>query len=193
MDNRIQALKRARDLVESGELDEGVRIAEVYLKVDPNDIVALCVLTSALIRAEKLPVAYHLAKRLVELAPKHASSYINLGMVANELWLNSEAERAYHRGLRVSADERTQKILLINLCALMVDTGRFKEAEKYARQVLEIDPDNVKAKSNLGFAQLANREWEEGWKNYRYCLGSSWRQVNRYNDEPEWDGSPAGS
>lgn len=192
-DYRLKWLKRARDLVESGELDEGVKIADRFLKLDPNDAVALTVLTAAMIRAQRLVIAYHLAKRLVEIAADKASSWINLGMVCNELWLEDETEEAYQRGFEVCDHEDAHIMLLTNMAALMIDTGRFKDAIPYLETILKEDPEHRKALSNLGFCQLAERNWAEGWKNYHHCLGTDWRKKNQYLDEPEWDGSPGKS
>jgi hypothetical protein len=54
---------------------------------------------------------------------------------------------------------------------------------------LEYHPDHHNAQANLGFCQLAQRNWE-GWKGYRLTIGSDWRPKVQYNQEPEWDGSP---
>lgn len=189
-DYRVNWLKRARDLVEEGELDQGVEIATRFLKLDPNDVVALTVLTAAMIRANKLPIAYHLSKRLGELAPDKPSSWINLGMACNELWLEAETEEAYRKGLEVCDSDHAHKMLLTNMAALMIDTGRFEEAVPYLETILKSEPGHKKALSNLGFCQLAARNWSEGWKNYHHCLGTDWRKANQYLEEPEWDGSP---
>jgi ADP-heptose:LPS heptosyltransferase len=42
--------------------------------------------------------------------------------------------------------------------------------------------------ANLGFCQLAQRNWKEGWINYRQCIGHDWRPRTQYADEPDWDG-----
>ena len=42
----------------------------------------------------------------------------------------------------------------------------------------------------MGFAQLAQGNWADGWKNYEYCLGGRFRKEVKVGDEPRWDGSP---
>jgi hypothetical protein len=58
---------------------------------------------------------------------------------------------------------------------------------------LDIDPTNKKGLANLGFCQLAQRNWKQGWKNYRSCLGHAWRPVTQYGQEPEWKGKGRGT
>jgi len=60
----------------------------------------------------------------------------------------------------------------------------------WANKALEEWPDFKGARSNLGFAQLGQRNWAEGWKNYRYCVGTTARPKVQYKGEGEWDGAP---
>src|SRR5581483_6977642 len=43
--------------------------------------------------------------------------------------------------------------------------------------------------NNLGFCQLALRDWS-GWKGYHGTIGTDWRKKVVYKGEPEWDGTP---
>ena len=160
-------------------------------------------MTYVIMGEEQPSLAYHLAKSCTALAPKDPSVWLNMGQAAQDLWQSKEAERAYKRGLKVIKDARKSGIdndeltekelfLLVNLCALYLDTGRFDEAEPWTKKALEIDPEHQKGLSNLGFCQLAQRNWKEGWINYRKCLGHDWRPRITYNDEPEWDGKKTG-
>ena len=82
-------------------------------------------------------------------------------------------------------------MLCVNIASVMVDNGEFAAAEPYCRKAIELRPDTVKGKANLGFCQLAQRDWS-GWANYRYCINSEWRPLIQYNDEPLWDGEAEG-
>jgi tetratricopeptide (TPR) repeat protein len=191
MNERLADLTKARALSESGELDKAMAIAERYLFEDPNDIQALVVMTFILRRARKLPQAYHIAKRVTEMEPNEPAGWINYGQICNELFREQDAERAYKSGLRVAKDAHSISMLNTNLSALMIDMGRFPEARKAAEASLAAKPESNPARSNLGFCQLAAHDWEEGWKNYRKCLGTEARKKAVYRDpaEPEWDGS----
>ena len=78
------------------------------------------------------------------------------------------------------------------MASMMVDHGEFAEAESWCLKAIQTNPDSVKGKANLGFCQLAQRNWAEGWANYRYCIDSEWRPITQYNDEPLWDGESEG-
>lgn len=190
--NRQEALTAARNLAERGELDEAYRLAGNWLMEDPNDVLALVVCTFILRRARKLPEAYHIAKKVTELAPNDAAGWINFGQICNELFRADEAERAYRRGLSVAKDKHSISMLNTNLSALCIDLGRFDDAQEAAEKSLAAKPESGPARSNLGFCQLAKRQWVEGWKNYRACWGTEARKRITYKTpaEPEWHGEP---
>lgn len=188
--SRVTDLKLAQDLSEEGQVDEAYLIANRYLKFEPHDPEFLTVMVHVLLQSGKFIEAYALAKQAIEGAPKASGTWLNLGMACQELWLTNEAVRAYKQSYSLAMDAQRKRLALINMCAVLIDSGRFEEGEPYALQAIELDPDNVKAISNLGFCQLAQRNWKEGWKNYRKCLGVDWRPRTVYGNEPEWDGSP---
>lgn len=182
----------AKQFAERGDYDSAYTIADRWLKHNPEDVGFLNNMVYCLLATEKTTIAYNMAKRVTQLAPKMAAGWMNLGMAANDLWLDDEAVRYYKRGLKLSETDKSRSMFCVNLSSVLVDVGRFEEAEKYCKQALKYNPDSVKAKANLGFCQLAQRNWQEGWKNYRYCMGSEWRPRYTYNDEPEWDGKGKG-
>ena len=187
--SRQTDLDIARDLAKRGEMDQAYVIADRYLKDDPNDVLFLTIMVYVMLDSDKTTVAYHLAKRVSDLAPKDPAVWVNFGMACQDLWRSKEAERAYKKGIAlVKKDQDQYSMLLVNLCALYIDIGLFDKAEPYAKQVLEVKPEHAKSIANLGFCQLAQRNWEEGWKNYRHCLGMSWRPQQRYMGEDEWEG-----
>lgn len=185
-----KTLIQARKLVDQGEVDHAWKIAKTALFEDPNSIAALGVAAAVQERAGNLGVAYQFYKRISELEPRESASWVNFGKVAEDLWRSTEAERAYGKGLEVATREASKVMLFGNMSALMIDNGRYKEAEKWARRALALDPESAPVKMNLGFCQLAQHEWAEGWKNYHHTIGTDWRPRKQYKDEPEWDGSP---
>lgn len=188
--NRIESLTAARNLAERDELDEAYRLAGNWLMEDPNDVLALVVTTFILRKARKLPEAYHLSKKVTELSPAEPTGWINYGQICNELFRADDAERAYKRGLSVAKDPASRAMLYTNLSALFIDLGRFDEAQDASEKALVEKPSSGAARSNLGFCQLAKRQWLDGWKNYRACLGTDARKktIFRNPQEPEWLG-----
>ena len=181
--------QRAADLGEVGKLDEAWKIVGRKLMENPLDVQALVTGSYIMRGLGGLPQAYHFARSATQLWPKDSAAWTNLGHAASQMWLIDEAERAYKKGLQCAKDPKHIKTLWLNLSALYLDTGRFAEGEALTRKILEVDPDHENAQANLGFCQLARRDWE-GWKGYHKTIGSDWRPKVQYHDEPEWDGTP---
>jgi tetratricopeptide (TPR) repeat protein len=114
-------------------------------------------------------------------------------MACNDLWFEKKAERYYKKGLKFARTDEQQSMFHVNIASVMIDTGRFDEAEPHCQAAIELNPDSIKAIANLGFCQLAQKKWDIGWQNYRKCIGSEWRPVFKYNgDEPLWEGESGG-
>lgn len=187
MDNPYQ---RAADLGECGKLEAGWKIVNKMLIENPLDVQALVTGSYIMRRLGALPQAYHLARSATQVWPHDDAAWTNLGHAASEMWLVEESERCYRRALKCAKDPKHISTLWLNLSALYLDNGRFAEAEALTRKILAQDPEHTNAKANLGFCQLAQRNWAEGWKGYHHTIGSDWRPKVQYAEEPEWDGSP---
>jgi tetratricopeptide (TPR) repeat protein len=186
---KIADLWKAKLLAEQRRSSEAWAIIEPYLLEDPQDLQALDIAAYTFEMAGNPLVAHALYKRVTEVAPTGSQSWLNYGRVTEELWLTDEAERCYKKGLTLTGNPESKSLLYGNLAALCIDNGRFEEAEKYSHQSLELNPKSKIAKSNLGFCQLANGNFAEGWANYHACIGTNWRQLSQYKNEPEWDGT----
>ena len=180
----------AADLGEKGKLEAGWKIVNRLLIENPLDVQALVTGSYIMRRLGVLPTAYHFALSATQLWPKDSAAWTNLGHAASEMWLVEESEKCYHRALEVATRDDHKKVLWLNLSALYLDNGRFREAEELTRKILAADPDHKNAQANLGFCQLAQRNWAEGWKGYHNTIGSDWRPKVQYHGEPEWDGTP---
>lgn len=182
-------LSRARELAESGQLDEAWALTDLALREDINDPKALILTTYILEKSNKATVAYHLSKQLTERFPNEWAGWVNLGRCADHLWLMDEAEKAYTKALTLAKNDKDKATVHVNLSAMFVQIGRFDDAIPHAELALKIKPDNLKARHNLGVSQLAKRDWANGWTNYSASIGSQYRPLFKYNDEPEWDGT----
>jgi tetratricopeptide (TPR) repeat protein len=175
---------------ENGSFDQAWKIVGALLNHNPNDVAALVCGGYIMIRTGCLPQAYHFSKAATRLAPNEDGAWQNLAEAAQKLCLLDEAESYLKRALKCVKSEANRQSITLNLSALYVDRGNFKAAEECARGLLKLDPTNRNALANLGFCQLANHEWAEGWKNYHNTVGSNWRKRVNYQGEPEWDGTP---
>src|SRR5206468_8431423 len=179
----------AKDLAEHGQTELAWKLIDKCLIENPLDVQALTMASYLMQKMGGLSHAYHYARAATQLAPDNAAAWTNFGHAASKLWLTEEAERYYQRALKLSRTQFDVTCLWINLSALALDKGEFEKALEYVRKVLAVDPTEKKALTNLGFCQLALRDWR-GWKGYHGTIGSDWRQMVQYKGEPEWDGSP---
>lgn len=194
MDEQYQKdLELGRELSEAGQWDKAYILADRYLRDDPNDVRWLVLMTFVMLASAKPTIGYSLARRCTQLAPKDSGMWMNLGMAANDLWLDEEAVRHYTKASKLAKTDSQKAKIWVNLSALLIDTGQFDKAEDATRKALEYNPESTKARANLGFCQLAQRKWADGWKNYRHCLGTDWRPRVQYANEPEWDGKSTGT
>jgi len=185
----LDSYQTAGEKAEQGKLEEAWKIIGPKLIADPNDPRALVTGAYIMRRLGALAQSYHFAKSATQRIPNDAAAWTNFGHTAAEMWLVDEAERYYKRGLKCVTNEKHRKVLILNLSALYLDNGRFDEAEALTQQILKDDPTHFNAQANLGFCQLAKRDWR-GWKGYHNTIGSDWRPKVQYADEPEWDGEP---
>lgn len=187
-ETRLQDLQMADALAKKGEVDDAWAIITKYLTINPDDAMALVLGCYCMDKANNLPVAYHFARRAAEIEQNKFAPWFDYGRVADKLWRPDESERAYRRAIKMATNPRNKAMGLMNLAAMYIQQGEFSRAEPYCRQALLADPDMRGARANLGFCQLAERNWAEGWDNYKFSLGSSYRKLIKYRDEPEWNG-----
>lgn len=179
----------AKELSEHGKTELAWKLMERLLTENPNDVRALIMASWLANKLSRFVEAYLYAKVATDLAPKDASAWTNLGHAASKLWLIEEAEKDYHRALQLSKTQHDMTVLWVNLGALYIDTGRFDKAIAYVKKVLDVEPTHKNALTNLGFCQLALRDWN-GWKGYHGTIGTDWRKKVVYKGEEEWDGTP---
>lgn len=179
----------AKELAEHGKVEIAWKLIERLLTENPLDVRALTIGSWLANKISRFVEAYLYAKVAVDLAPKDAAAWTNLGHAASKLWLVEEAEKDYQRALQLSKTQHDLTVLWVNLGALYIDTGRFDKAITYVKKVLEVDPNHKNALTNFGFCQLAMRDWN-GWKGYHGTIGTDWRKKVVYKGEPEWDGTP---
>lgn len=184
---------KATQLYDAGKIDEAYNVTDAYLMREPNDAQALALMSAILKKANKVSVAYSLAKRATELRPDRPEPWNAFAHAAQYLWRMDEAEQSYKKALQRVSNKRQKALYLNNLASVMLDQGQFSAAEPYCRESLELEDDR-QARHNLGLSLMAQHRWEEGWKYYSASIGTENRRNVRYRpqgkEEPVWDGSP---
>ena len=186
-------LNHAQDLAEAGEYDDAYRIANKCLKNEPNNSQWLNVMAHLMLETDKPSLAYQLARRVCDLAPKDSVGWLNLGVACREMRLDDEALRHFRRSLKYAQTPDKASMAHVNLASSLIDIGEFREAEPHCLKAIEQNPESKKAVMNLAFCQMAQCNWSEGWKNYREVIGHDWRPRFQYNNEPLWDGKSKGT
>lgn len=197
IDKELARINLARDLAEAGQFAKALELSEEPLCDDPNHVGWLTLNVYCLEKAGKIGIAYHLCKRLLELAPRDASAWLNMTNLHSRVWMVSEAIKSAKKGLEFAFKDKDRLHLLVNLGCIYVDTGQFDKGLECLEKAAKIDPNSDKVISNSGFCYLAKKQWAKGWEYYHRSLGDSakgaWREKVTYKDEPEWDGSPGKS
>lgn len=185
-----QTLAKCVALWERGELDQAMDLLRKEMTEHPDDPRCIGMAAHIYEKAGNIPIAYNLFKLAKDLAPAEGSNWLNYGRCAEDLWKESDAERAYNRAISITNRDSTKVMCYGNLAALHIDHGRYTKAREYVEKALRLDQTSRTVVSNLGFCQLAEGNWAEGWKNYHQNIGTDWRKRVQYGDEPEWDGTP---
>ena len=185
---REQEILRAKELLIGKEPDLAWKLIEKQLTKNPDDAEALMVAAHIMKETFNNVHAYHFARRVTELAPDKFQGWNLFGHLSDILWQVEQSERCLRKAVKTARNNMEKADALLNLACLYIQTGDYNNAEPLCKQSLLLNPESRKSRANLGFCQLANRNWAEGWDNYHYSLGASTRKKVQYKDEPEWDG-----
>lgn len=130
----------------SGKLEKAVTLFQNAVRVYPNFIQALSNLGAALNKLDRSPEAIPHLKKTIALDPEFAIAYYNLGnsyFATNQL---DDAHTAYNQAVTLGVD-------FLSLHWKLYETthrlGENEEARKQLKIILQIDPENKKAKQAL--------------------------------------------
>ena len=190
-DRKTSVIKKALALHDAGELDDAYKVVEDYLAENPHDAEGLNLAASILKKAKKTPVALALAERATELRPDRPEPWGVLGACQQHLWFSDDALVSYRKALKRASTDKQKALYLNDIGSVLIDQGKFKEAEPWLRQSLSVEYDPL-ASHNLGLSLLAQRRWTEGWEKYSGSIGTFNRIKWKYRKNPEepiWDGT----
>lgn len=178
--------QRAAQLIEAGRQDEAFDIANALLNENADDPRALYLMGTLHADSGRLGMAHAFFARAVQISPGRPEAWNNLGMVLQHLWRSEEARDAFRRALKLRPEHAHY---LANLATTYVENGDPERAAGYARRALASDPTHDGAALTLGFAQLTQGNWRDGWRGYARSLGGSHRKRLDYG-LAEWHGEP---
>ncbi|AUN32065.1 hypothetical protein C0V82_16730 [Niveispirillum cyanobacteriorum] len=143
---------RLGDLVAA---EQGYR---AILRVQPDEVDALHLLSQVLLQGGRAAEALPLVDRALSLDPDYANAHNTRGSLLKALGRFADAEKAFRQTLSRRADHAEA---WSNLGATLVELRRYGDAEKASRRALVQRPDYPRALVNLGVALRHLGRWRE--------------------------------
>lgn len=177
-------------LAEDGRLPEATGKALALLNERPQDSQLLFLLGFIFAKADNYGIAYQVLRRCVELAPKEAIAWHNLGKACYELRQHDQAEQCWRRALQL---EPKLSSSLDGIGLIYLGRSEYEKCIEFCNRALAIEPDQVDTLVNRGMAYLAQGKWRDGWQGYDANVGKSGDRKERIfgpEGKPKrWDGT----
>jgi tetratricopeptide (TPR) repeat protein len=146
-------LERALARVQSGEL----LTVEAYLlrcleMEHPESLLILEVVTPAFLNTFRLGITSRCVDRWLELNPEAAAAWHYRGMVAERRQQRPKAIEYYEEAVRLDPTRRTSRLALARA---LLRGNRPRDAHPHLEELLDEDPDNVEALTQLGYCYEA--------------------------------------
>jgi Flp pilus assembly protein TadD len=169
-------------LAEKGLLNEAVENYKKALILKPDDAEVYNNLGLALAEKGLLDEAVENYKKALMLAPDYAAAYNNLGNSLADRGLPDEAIENFKMALTLKSDYAEA---YSNLAGTLKNKGRVDEAIENYNRALKLKPHNADMHNNLGMAYLLAKNFDKGWEEYEWRLGTM--HVAPLI-KPKWDG-----
>ncbi len=164
----------------SGDLSSARNICYAALNKDPDDMPSLMVLAALEARDSAWGASYNTLMRVASKSPHHVEILNNLGMACASLASSTGKDKFLDEAesyLRKACRKERKVEVLANLALVMIHKGDYLQAEKIAREAIEIDPGSATARESLGYACLHQGKWVEGFGNYEFNIGNKYRKI----------------
>lgn len=185
----LERAARERDR-EAGEKAE--ELFHVILNAHPGEDVVLFHLATLLHYRGRNGLAIRLYESLQPALGNQPELWCNLGTCHKAEHRDEQARECWERALEI--EKRPE--YLANLASLHINQGRPEQGLEYAREAVELAPENPANAWNLALLLLELGEWDEGWRLYDSGIASANRPNRRYdpgNQIPYWMGDDLGS
>ena len=132
--------KKALALLKDNRLGEARDLYAEVCKIDPMDAESWFRLGTINIELKAMAQAEGCFRRVIELEPRLASAYYNLGRSLELQAKNDEAIAVYRQMLRMTPHSEAY----YNIATIYLSQGKFTEALEAFRQAQQIEPDNAR-------------------------------------------------
>jgi tetratricopeptide (TPR) repeat protein len=174
-----ETVAKAQSTYLKGDYAQAGAMAEMYLREHPDDAQALAILAAVYKQADRVALAYILAKRSTELRPDRPETWVCQGFTAQALWRMDESLSCYRKALQRAQSDNQRALYNNNIASVYLDLGDFAKAEQYIDASLKFEPKDINARHNKGLCLLSRHEWAEAWNWYSASMGSSQRSEFR--------------
>ena len=162
-----QALDRAAQLYETGQLSEAEGIYQQVLRAFPDQHIALTMLGFIALQVGKHDIALEQLSRALEIKADNADAHHNLAIAFNTLGRTQDAVTSYRRALAINPERaETHNNLGLTLCRL----GNVREGIAEYRKALAISSEFFDAHVNLGVALCAIGKFDDAVTSYQKAL-----------------------
>ena len=180
-------LTQALELHQKKRFLEASRLYNALLNLNPFDETLLFLLGDLYLRIDHHGLGINLLSNLLQLNPKHADAWANIGIAYRQTYQIDEAIKCWNKAIELSGDTVA---VCSNMAGIYSDRSRPTEALHWIDRALAIDPNMVEAHWQRGLALLTMRKWAEGWDEYDYRLKLEQVDTRASLGLPYWDWAP---
>ena len=169
IENLIDMIEEARKRLKNKENQEAYNTADTILKLEPSLKAALIIKAEAALRLNKIDEAHSLSLTVIIEYPNNFIRYV----YARALFLKKDYVKA-----KVQAEMTLKKFPEMThakstIALVEFYTGKFKEAYRLSKEILDLCPDNV-----LMIELYAEAACAIGKFNEAYDLSSKWAEIS---------------
>ena len=189
-DRLIKFAEKALAYIDAGDLKSARNVVNAGLNKDPDDMPTLMVLAAIEARESGWGASYNILKRVADKSPAFPEIFNNIGMAAASLASSTGKDKFLDDAetyLRKALKKSRKSEILANLSLVMIHKGDYLQAEKIAREAVELDTSNASARESLGYACLHQAKWVEGFGNYEFNLGNKYRKIKALPAPRYWE------
>ena len=159
-------LTKAFMLKEQGDTTGYIRMMQLVIDQDPNEVIAYTGLAE-FFQEKKDPIAVSYFKNALEIKPNDKLLNYNLARLYQDLGQNELAKEQYLNLLSIDPNSYPS---YNNLGYIAFFEDNYEEAVRYYTKTIEIDPTAYIAWGNRGLAYEYLEEWAKAREDYLKCL-----------------------
>ena len=177
-------------LQDLGQLDDAVASYRKALAINPDYAATHNNLGNAQRDLGKIKEAANSYQRATEIKPDFFKAYTNLGLALKDLGRMGEAVIRCQMALQISPNFADGQV---NLATVLQQLGEFKAVETCYHRALAINPDHIEACCALGYIQLLQGNFAEGFRRTESRSDPKLKTRQAFPPNvtfPQWQGEP---